>query len=373
MADINDLYDDEEFEESSVEETVNNNEPPVNSATIDGLDDDDDDDNDNNDGGSSNNIPGDEDDEDLISTLLARQGISDRTKIKFEDEDGTIQELDWDSLTREEQANILSTQPTVNDDNDLDDAEIDFLNRLRLSNMTPADYIKLVQQQAVNQYASQIQQAQEPVYTVDGLSDEELFILDLQARVPDITDEELEDSLEKAKENEDLFTKQVAGIRDEYKQLEDQKKERDNAIEQQRYQEQYNAFSSAVADQIENLTNIGELDINMDDNDMDELYTFITGQDQAGVNHLAKAINDPETLVKMAWFALRGEDVLNSISNYYKNEIKRAHRAGFEQGKSSVKPAKESKVVVSKKSEKNNINKNKNNKNVISIDDLDDD
>jgi hypothetical protein len=48
------------------------------------------------------------------------------------------------------------------------------------------------------------------------------------------------------------------------------------------------------------------------------LYQFITGFDNTGVNYFAKALSDPETVVKTAWFALHGEDVINSIEDYYK-------------------------------------------------------
>jgi hypothetical protein len=34
--------------------------------------------------------------------LLREKNIGDPTKIKFEDEEGNIQERDWNSLTREE-------------------------------------------------------------------------------------------------------------------------------------------------------------------------------------------------------------------------------------------------------------------------------
>ena len=79
---------------------------------------------------------------------------------------------------------------------------------------------------------------------------------------------------------------------------------------------------------------------------------------------MSKALNDPETLVRMAWFALRGEDVINSISDYYKSQIAQAHRAGYEQGISKgTKKSTESKVVVKPKAK----NKDK----ALSIDDLD--
>jgi len=60
------------------------------------------------------------------------------------------------------------------------------------------------------------------------------------------------------------------------------------------------------------------LDIDLTDDDKNALYTFITGTDSTGVNYFAKALSDPETVVKTAWFAMHGEDVINSIEDYYK-------------------------------------------------------
>jgi hypothetical protein len=37
------------------------------------------------------------------------------------------------------------------------------------------------------------------------LSDEELYILDLQARIEDISDDEIQEALDRAKSNETLF------------------------------------------------------------------------------------------------------------------------------------------------------------------------
>lgn len=367
--DINDLDDDDLMVDEPgqfIDQEVYNNFTPQDDPSNGNPDENNENNGNEHDGASS-------DEEDLISSLLARQGITDRSKIQFENEDGEIEELNWDSLSAEEKTRILSDQTPEEDDTELDDSEIDFINQLRLNNMTPEQYTKLVQEQAVMQYAQNLQNTQQPVYnyTVDDLSDEELFVLDLQARVPDITDDELADALDNEKENEELFKKKITGIREEYKQLEDQKNEREQALFQQQQQAQYEQFAGSVANQIEQFTSIGELDIDMDDNDMNELYNFITGYDQTGVSHFARAVNDPETLVKMAWFALRGEDVLNSISNYYKDEIKRAHRAGIEEGKKSSGKSskKQPTVVIDKKPKEERVN----NKQYKSIHDLDED
>jgi len=40
---------------------------------------------------------------------LKTRGIDDASKIKFEDDNGNIEEKSWNSLTKEEKFNILNT------------------------------------------------------------------------------------------------------------------------------------------------------------------------------------------------------------------------------------------------------------------------
>nr|DAR76256.1 MAG TPA: protein of unknown function DUF2518 [Caudoviricetes sp.] len=43
------------------------------------------------------------------------------------------------------------------------------------------------------------------MYKVDNLTDDDLFIIDLKNRIPDITQEQLDTALEQAKSNEELY------------------------------------------------------------------------------------------------------------------------------------------------------------------------
>lgn len=307
---------------------------------------------------------------DALKEFLKNKGIDDYTKIKFENEDGTIEEVSWDSLTEEEKLNILNTQED-NSDTDLDDSEIDLINRLRLSQMSVEDFINAIKQQGASEYAKSIQDQQEEEvynYTVDDLSDEELYVLDLQARIADISDEELSEALDRAKANEVLFKKEVDGLREDYKRMEDERNQQQEAIAEQKRQEQFAAFSSSIVDGINSFNNIGELDVDMNDDDKNELYDFITGVDNAGINHFAKALNDPDTIVRTAWFALHGEDIINSISDYYKTQIQAVAKANYERGLADAKPKRntERKVVVKKQQTSSQEQHN-----VKSIDDLD--
>ena len=92
-----------------------------------------------------------DDGEDFIVTLLKSRGIEDMSKIKFEDEEGTMEEKDWNSLSNEEKLNILSYSDQ-DSDTDLDDNEVQLINAIRESGLTPAEYIQKLQTDGINSY-----------------------------------------------------------------------------------------------------------------------------------------------------------------------------------------------------------------------------
>ena len=86
------------------------------------------------------------------------------------------------------------------------------LNQIRQSNLTPNQFIESIKGQDINQ---------EPQYKIDDLSDDELFLLDLESRTGELSDEIAAQALASAKQNEELYKKQIDGIRKEYKDRED--------------------------------------------------------------------------------------------------------------------------------------------------------
>lgn len=266
--------------------------------------------------------------EDIINILLKDKNIQDPSKIKFEDEEGNIEERDWKSLSLEEQLNILKT-PNESSDNSLEDEEIELINQLRLSQMSPSEFIEYVKQQGASEYAQSLEKDNT---SIDQLSDDELFILDLQSRIEDITDEEATIALDKAKQDENLFQKQVKGIREEYKRIEEDRKQRELLEQQEEDSKQFEQFKDSILDSIQSLNKIGSLDVDMEEDDMNEIANFILSSDSAGVNYFSKALNDPQTLVRMAWFALKGEEAIDSITQYFTEEIKKVSQSRYEQG-----------------------------------------
>lgn len=261
--------------------------------------------------------PTEENEIDLFATLLKDRGIEDKSKISFEDENGNVQEVNWDDLSTEEQLNILRTS-TPEAETGLDEAEIQWINAIRNSNLTPNEYIQAIQNQAIEQYKNFLQP--ESNYTVDQYSDDDLYRLDLINRMG-LTQEEADESLERAKTNETLYNKQVAALRNEYKKQEDEYNQYTKLQQEQAQEQQYNQFKDSIETEINSFKLQADGNLEMSMEDKQNLYEFITGFDQAGNSWFGKALQDPNTVVKMAWFALNGEQMIQDIQDFYNSEI----------------------------------------------------
>ena len=338
---INDLDDDD----IQVNGEQQNNQPPVNSEF------------------SSTNQENDQDD--IMSDFLKSRGIDDLSRIKFEDENNQLIERNWNDLSKEEKLNILNmpleTEQKDNNEDDLTQEEIALLTQIRQSNMTPSEFINQISAGEV---------VQEPQYSIDQLSDDEIYLLDLESRVGELTDEQAAQALNIAKQqDEELYKKQIEGIRKEYKEREDLKIQQDQALLEQEQQEAFNQYRDSVVNAIDNLTSIGNLDLNFEDTDKETLAEFMLSQDETGKNYLYEALQDPEILTKAAWFILNGEEAFNSITDYFTNQIKliseNQYKKGLEDGKKGISNSTKPTVVINKSQNKHHQ--------YNSIEDLDDD
>lgn len=298
--------------------------------------------------------------DDFMSDFLKSRGIDDPSKIKFEDDNNQIIERDWNDLTKEEKINILNTPLTQEEPQDLglSNEEIQLLNQIRQSNMTPAEYIESIQGQPT---------IQEPQYKIDDLSDDELYLLDLESRVGELSEDVAAQALANAKTNEELYQKQVEGIRKEYKEREDEQIQQEQATREQEQQEAYNQFQDSIITSINGFNSVGNLNLNFEDSDREELAEFMLSRDESGNNYLWQALQDPDTLVKAAWFILNGDEALDNVTEYFINQIKlvsdNQYKKGFEDGKNNKQPTRPS-VVIQKTTP---------HKTITSIDDLDGD
>lgn len=280
-------------------------------------------------------------DDDFVSQLLRSRGIDDKTKIKFENEDGEIEEVNWDSLSSQDQFNLIQSSEAKVEEPNISDDEIELINAIRNSGMTPTEYINYIQQGVS-------QPVVEQHYTVDDYSDDELFLADFLSRMGDITDEEAQQALETAKANEELYNKQIQALRKEYKDIEDENAQQLKAEQEEQARQQFEQFEHSVIDQINNFTDFGGYDLNLENDDMQELYDFLVGQDAAGNNYFAKALTDPATLVRTAWLTLHADDMLQDVTEYFKDQIAQVRKESYKKGKEDTLKQKNSVVFKDK-------------------------
>lgn len=155
-------------------------------------------------------------DTDLLTDLLRAKGIVDPKAIKFTDDEGNITEHDFNSLSREEQLEILNSSDSDND-GELTPDELSIIKFIRDNNLTIDQYNQYIGRQAVDGY---LKYNDQPQYAIDSLSDEELYLLDLKQTIKDISDDDAQAYLSHEKENEQLWNKKIAGLRDSYKEKE---------------------------------------------------------------------------------------------------------------------------------------------------------
>lgn len=332
---INDLDDDDiQVNDGSQQEPPQNQEPPQQQQGVD---------------------------DDFVTDFLKSRGIDNPTKIMFEDDNNQIIERNWKDLSKDEKLNIFNMSLETEEDNhddDLTEEEIALLTQIRESNMTPTEYL--------NQLAAG-EIVQEPQYSIDQLSDDEVYLLDFESRVGELTDEQAAQALNLAKQQgEELYNKQVEGIRKEYKEREDLKNQQTQALLEQEQQDAFNEYRESVVNAIDNLTSIGNLDLNFEDADKENLAEFMLSQDETGKNYLYEALQDPEILTKAAWFILNGEEAFNSITDYFTNQIKLVSESQYKKGLEDAKKGVQSgpTVVITKKQN--------NHRQYNSIEDLDD-
>lgn len=297
-----------------------------------------------------------EDEDDLITAYLKSKGVNG-SMIKIESEDGVVEEKDFNSLSRQEQLDILNSFTNESEDSpELDDSEIDLLNTIRENDLSVEDYLDWIKRQAIEDY---IRQVNEEYNRIDTLTDDEVFLLDIKSMAPDITDEEALEALEHEKTSS-LWDKKIAGLRQRYKDLEAADMEANQLAAREEAEQQALESQNNIKEAINSFDSIGEFDL--EDDDKEEIAEFIFGVDATGTRYLARALNDPAILAKMAWFALKGEEALDSLSSYYKNQIEQYSKDNYKKGFEDGKNGKQSKQVSTPKSTvvKNNNKSNKN-------------
>lgn len=258
-------------------------------------------------------------DEDVIVSFLKTKGIADPSKIQFRNETGDIEEVDFNSLSREEQLDLLEN---MSETQNLTDDEIQTVQYLRDNNLTLKDFAAYIQNKTIEAY----QRNQTVVNSVDQLTDEELFVLHLKSQYPELSREELAKELEIATDDEDLFKKKVSKLRTDYINLEKQQKEAEEKQATEQREAQYKQLVDTMVQVAKDRDDFYGLEL--DDDDKEEVLDFLLTKDVNGNSQFSKVLNDPRELFELAFFALKGQEAFQTLHSYYKKEIDKANGKG---------------------------------------------
>lgn len=291
--------------------------------------------------------------DDAMTAFLKTKGIADPTKIQFENESGEIEDVDFNSLSREEQLTMLQelTAP------DLSEHEVGVINYLRQNRVTFDQVIDYFANQRLEEYLNaHPEDVHQQSYTIDDYSDDELYLADMKSKYPSFSDEELLSKLNIAKSDEDLFKKEVDVLRESYRAQEDQMLKDAELAEQQQYEDLQNNLLQAVSNF--NEISLDTADVNSDslvieDADKHQMLAYLLNQDKDGKSQFVKDIENPATLIELAWYRTQGRNVIDGISQYWKDVLK-SERKKIASLEKQLENTKSNKTVIASKETKTN-------------------
>lgn len=255
-----------------------------------------------------------EPEQDYISRLLETRGFKNKT-IQITDENGETSDVNFDDLTDQEKFDLLSDAPRDDSAMPTDD-ELKVINFLRTNNMTLEDFAKWQREEGVQEYLAN----QTPVTEFDKYSDDEIIAYDFIQRFgEEMTDEEIDAEIDRLKADPDAYQKRVNLLRASYKSEAEAQSKLYEQEEQTKSRAAEEAFVNAYKSAANDINYIHGMDL--DQNDKQELLDFVLTKDAANRTGLSKALDNPESVLKMAWYLLHGEETYDATVDHFKKEI----------------------------------------------------
>lgn len=237
---------------------------------------------------------------DLVTSFLKGHGIVDPSKIQFENDQGEIEDIDFNSLSRDEQLTIINELT----DNGLSEHETEVVNYLRQNKATFNEVIDYFAEQRLKEYLEANPDAvKQKTYQIDDYTDDELYLADLKSKYPSFTDEELLTKLNSAKTEEELFQKEVEALRTDYKNQEEKMLQEAELAEKQQYEDLQNNLIEAIGKFNELPLDSEDLESDslvIEDADKHQMLAYLLSQDADGKSLLVKDLEDPAALIELA-------------------------------------------------------------------------
>lgn len=265
----------------------------------------------------------------IIAKLLKSKNL-DPYKLKI-DEDGIEVERSFDELSEEAQMNILNYNPT-NTLNELDPEEINTIQYLRDNKTNINDLINYHRDLAVQQYISYQEDGN---LDLDAMDADDLYFNHLASEYPELNEDQLNRLVAKEKEELDIYNIKVDKLRSFYKEKQaailTENQEKIKYQEEQNYTEAVNSIRAVL----DPLTTLNSAQI--EDNDKQEILSYLLDKGADGRTSFVKDLDNPENLVKIAWFLNYGDQAHNLLLNYFTDAVKKAGDEGYKKGKAEIK------------------------------------
>jgi hypothetical protein len=245
-------------------------------------------------------------------------------------DDGTSAHIS--ELTPDEQAQILSSvandaRPSIEDQYDLEQTEINLLNELRNSKKSVEEYIDDLAQ---TRFASLKADSDSREVNYVDMADDAVYVKFLREKNAEITEEEIESGLTAAKENPTYKTL-VEGLRDNFIFKQDKAKAEADKIASEKDTRELESDRKTIVDAASKINDIGGWEIPREVKN-DVLHDLLEVNEYGDSLFLENTFSNPETMFKAAWFSKYGENYLTDVENFYKKEITKA----FKRGQTSV-------------------------------------
>lgn len=180
--------------------------------------------------------------------------------------------------------------------------------------------------------------------TIDHLTQDEVYKLDLQEKIPDLTELELEERLVQAKKMRG-FDKEVDHIRARYKQIERQIAQQETRSKLQQYQQERERERKEF---VQNVQDIEVIDgFGLDNDTKNYILEDILQTDENGVSNFMRRVNSsPEELFRLAFYANYADEI------YQLNEdrVREAYEAGRQAIMKGLRPQRQSAIPPMRRS-----------------------
>ena len=244
-------------------------------------------------------------------------------------EDGTTAR--FSELGNDEQNEILSSLvkesvPSIEEKFNLDEDEINLLNAVRGSDLSSEEFINSIVDHRLQTVLAN-RDADNTDY--ENLSQDAIFVKNLKDNDADITEEAIAEELVKAKDLTS-YKSTVESMRKLY--ISEQTAEY-NATQAERdalFNSEIEAQRHDIVQSIETIDDIGGAAVTQ------EMKEFLL-HDMMELNEdkdpilMEKIFSNPQTMFEVNWFMNYGKDYMQQVNNYWKKEVSKAHKTGYEQ------------------------------------------